>query len=904
MKKEYCKNYIRFLYEQVTEIITETIDDNLLNDIFEVEIFKKVFKSLVYAMNMERIEGRLKGKTAEERYAYFSDSDYCIEVMKKLFPDMQMQITSEIKDKILYVQSVINEFQISKKKIENRIFKHEVGDIKKIKCAGDWHNNKCVLILEFKKGEKVVYKATIGDNIQFLKGILKNFFDKEYLDNYIYLRLNSKGVWVKYIEHVTISEREVPKYYFNYGKLMFIAYMLGMNDLHYENLIANGVNPVITDVETIFSSYLFTAIHDYKFDARKKAIEKLTYGVISTGLLPIVSMSEYFGGDISCLSNCGLKLQVEKLKNSYQDNMSIVTEIENINPEKHLPNFNINPLYYKRDIVAGFKKAEKIFKNKMEEIFKYIEINMDLVESRIILNMTKSYSKMLRIKSDPKYRYDSSRFENLLKKMGKSYHFNERTFEYESLELKKDNIPSFYWNNLEKRIYGKEGLECFGIRELKYDFLKIKQLVENQVNEKVIEYQIKLIEDSIDSMLALGIQYRGEKIQSELLKANEDIVLIEDITSNKISGNDGTVNWIGLMVNEKEQLEYAVLDWSLYSGMIGIGYAYYAKYILEADSGSVRILRELFNSYEIYLNSGEFNTMNISYYTGLTGMYAFWNHFRKENILDEEKLNLVLDKILQLIRKNILHTNVYDTLAGVHSAVIYWYSQYIETKESFIKEILILIKEHWKKLFELETMTSEFNFASFAHGFSGIITSLLMLNKVTPEEDLKSMIGHLIKEEYKLYKENYKWIDKRNKEIAYADFWCHGSCGIMFSRLLWLKYELIDNISKLEHEVWEYRKKILSGSLDTKNSSLCHGNFAFLDFLISCDAVLKKQVSPEVKDYINKAIVAAKSQGYSCVGAPGAINALGLMVGEAGIQYELVRCRKLGLKSILAIEAL
>lgn len=348
---------------------------------------------------------------------------------------------------------------------------------------------------------------------------------------------------------------------------------------------------------------------------------------------------------------------------------------------------------------------------------------MDLVESRIILNMTKSYAKILRIKSDPKYRYDSNKFENLLKRMEKSYHFNTRSFEYEILELGKDDIPSFYWNNLEKKVYGKRESDYFIVRELKYDFKKIKKLIENQVYKEAIEYQIKLAIDSIDSMLALGIQYRGEKIQNELLKANEDIDFIENINANKISGDDGTVNWIGLMVNEKEQLEYAVLDWSLYSGMTGIGYAYYAKYISGSNSENAKILRELFHTYEMYLNSGEFNTMNISYYTGLTGIYAFWNHLREEKILDNEELDLVLDKTLRLIRKNISKTNVYDTLAGVHSAVIYWYSQYTETKKSFIKEILILIKEHWKESFKLDVMIDGFNFASFAHGFAGIVTS-------------------------------------------------------------------------------------------------------------------------------------------------------------------------------------
>ena len=31
-------------------------------------------------------------------------------------------------------------------------------------------------------------------------------------------------------------------------------------------------------------------------------------------------------------------------------------------------------------------------------------------------------------------------------------------------------------------------------------------------------------------------------------------------------------------VNDKEQLEYAILDWSIYSGIIGVGYMYLSEY--------------------------------------------------------------------------------------------------------------------------------------------------------------------------------------------------------------------------------------------------------------------------------------------------------------------------------------
>lgn len=39
---------------------------------------------------------------------------------------------------------------------------------------------------------------------------------------------------------------------------------------------------------------------------------------MATGMLPIFSMTDYFGGDVSCLSNKGIQLIVEKLKMSIE----------------------------------------------------------------------------------------------------------------------------------------------------------------------------------------------------------------------------------------------------------------------------------------------------------------------------------------------------------------------------------------------------------------------------------------------------------------------------------------------------------------------------------------------------------------------------------------------------------
>ena len=55
----------------------------------------------------------------------------------------------------------------------------------------------------------------------------------------------------EFIEHDSLDSLEDAKsYYFNFGCLLALVYMLNGNDMHHENIIAKGKNPVLIDAET------------------------------------------------------------------------------------------------------------------------------------------------------------------------------------------------------------------------------------------------------------------------------------------------------------------------------------------------------------------------------------------------------------------------------------------------------------------------------------------------------------------------------------------------------------------------------------------------------------------------------------------------------------------------------
>lgn len=231
MHKKFCGLYIEYIFEYIIETLKEKEDYHFdsekleyVKEIIEKEIFQRVFKSLLYCMNVERLDGNLYGNTSEERYEMFSNTRYCIEAMSKNFPTMRDQIYDEMARKCVYVMEVINELENNKNKI-GRYFGITPEEIVQVQNSGDWHDSECVLIFTFKSQDKIVYKPTRGENLQFMKGFMDYFFEPEYAEQYIGLCIR-EGIWVKFVKHIELTNpRKVEQFYYNYGKVLFVAYI-------------------------------------------------------------------------------------------------------------------------------------------------------------------------------------------------------------------------------------------------------------------------------------------------------------------------------------------------------------------------------------------------------------------------------------------------------------------------------------------------------------------------------------------------------------------------------------------------------------------------------------------------------------------------------------------------------
>ena len=47
------------------------------------------------------------------------------------------------------------------------------------------------------------------------------------------------------------TEEQLKRYYIRLGEQLFLAYLLGTKDLHYENIVASGEYPMLIDLENL-----------------------------------------------------------------------------------------------------------------------------------------------------------------------------------------------------------------------------------------------------------------------------------------------------------------------------------------------------------------------------------------------------------------------------------------------------------------------------------------------------------------------------------------------------------------------------------------------------------------------------------------------------------------------------
>lgn len=368
-------------------------------------------RTLLLEMEICEEEGSLKGLTGEEKYACFEEDflgnpDYLREVYDA-YPLMYEGVLRTLGDFVRNIGEAMDRFAEDREGINSRFLQgNPCRNIQRIGGGGtDAHRHgRRVLILEADNGEKLVYKPrslAIDEEYTAFLGWVFRGLGVPFWWNCAWDR-GSYG-WCQWVSGSACHSREeLERYYYRNGILLCVSYLLGSEDIHYENLIACGEYPVIVDLEMIVGSRGMG--QDREMGNTERFYRE---SVLQTGLLPLYTWNRDGEGiNVSAINGKGGQLASVKVPMVAEPG-TINMHIEYRKPEtgegKNLAVLEgefIEPAEFLEEIQRGFEDAYGFLSGRKREVWEKLWQFRD-VDVRYVVRDTQMYFMLLQAMGHP-----------------------------------------------------------------------------------------------------------------------------------------------------------------------------------------------------------------------------------------------------------------------------------------------------------------------------------------------------------------------------------------------------------------------------------------------------------------------------------------------------------------------
>lgn len=906
-KQQFSKYPESFMRKYFSEL-----NKYYFNDVYNL-VLDLNFNLLIFNINEKRSQGLLLGSTPEQRYIYYNeilcDSGEILNEFEERYPEIIERTVLQINKYLLLHEEVksnfINDFQELKKKNFISHSDTKVNESKiHISIEGDIHNGKGVSILTY-DNQKIVYKNKSISSNKFLKkftDFLRNHtkFDLTIIPDFI---CKNGYFWEKYIAHKELKTRDDAHFFYNQiGYILAIAYTLNITDLHYENLIAYGNSPFLIDVETIFGISVYKI--ESENNATKSIIEKNNSSILNTCLLPVSIGASVYGGDISGVLGGTFFGEVRKTKNYFRDDIHIVREKVKKEYFTHLPYFRKNgekifldPQDYVKDIIKGFQEIESIILKHKNYIKKILLDWSTVVDVRLLFRNTKEYSVVRTLMLSPIYSKETKMMFNKLSSKFDNEK-NDRVSPKEQQQLLNMDIPLFSIKASDFIIKADDE-EIWSLSQSPIEAVidKLKNLT-----VEVIELQKELIIFSFNSsqkIFSTDVMKSFEELNN--YRIGKDVIVegIKELVNSLIDKKeicleDNSINWMTLGVGDYDVLELEPMNYSIYNGISGIALSLMDSYSFMDFKMKIEI-EEILNFIHSTLLQNFEKIENLSLFNGRTGVVLT---LQKIDKFLGKRPTVNLNEMLEKVCNEITLNHSIDLLEGIAGIVII-----LCRLKSMTVENKILLMKLKNIILESKIETEDYVYwgekknlnVSLAHGNLGIEIALLELYIVFGDFEIMRVFKKALAYEEK-QKLNLGWYDNRNNSRSAN--WCHGSTGVLISRIEMLNLEKEHKLFTLKEKSDFYNQidhalmDILDIGINMTNFSLCHGTSGNLIALASLNIDNEEIINNHflLKHY-SKMHEFGKKNGWMCSQGTN-FDSLGLYTGISGIILSSTRYLK------------
>lgn len=928
--------HLPFEPQKVIEMCFAHITDRLL---------PHMLRTIVLELNIARVQGRLQGTTAEERFLYF--------LQQLSQPAGMLSLLQEYTVLARHIVETIDRWVSNELELLTRLCADwpeiratftpaaDPGLLVKIQSdMGDTHRGgHAVTLLTWSSGFSLVYKPrSMAVDVHFqalleqLNHLSQNL-QKKSLDAesgsqppFRILKVCDKGGygWAEFVHSASCtSKEEVERFYLRQGGYLALLYALEASDFHAENVIASGEHPMLIDLETLFQPrmHLQTTLQQ-----GYPGIETMGYSVLRSGLLPqrLWSNHDAEGVDISGLGGHAGQLTptpVSKWRSLGTDQMRVGRERVEI-PLGHnrpkLQDRDVDVMAYCDNIIAGFTNVYRLLMQHRAELLADLLPCFAHDEIRCILRPTKIYGMLLSDSFHPNVLRDALDRQRLLDRLWISVEHLPHLapiIPAEQIDIWNGDIPLFTTRPDTLDLYTSRG-------ERIADFFKetgltmVMRRIQN-LDEQDLEKQIWIIRASFTSM-TLGTDRRNLRMlslqPSHSQVSYERLMAMAEAIGERLRvlalHTEETVGWLGIAPMNEREWHLLPAGADLYSGVAGIALflAYLSQLMGKETYASLarQALKTVRQQVALQVASA---VGSVGAFEGLSGYIYLLAHLG--TIWNDVALYKEAQELVAYLSQRIEQDHTFDWLSGSAGCIAALLSLHSVAPSNVTLTTVLRCGEHLiqhAKSMSVgvgwPTERQKIPLTGLAHGNAGIALSLLYLFAASGEERFRQTALDAIAYERSLFSsEKQNWPDLRTsiitphtpemgekpvtdaQEQAYMIAWCHGAPGISLARLGAL-HILDDPATRAEIDA--ALQTTLQGGFG-ENHSLCHGDMGNLDILLTATQLLKDANYQEPLSRIVPMLLDSIDTYGWVSGVPQGVETPGLMTGLAGIGYTLLR---------------
>lgn len=899
-------------------VIGSSFPDESLLPGFEAHLYHRLMPwlmpALVLEANLSRLSNLDSPQDATERFWAFAESFAAPNRRERFwakYPVLLRFVVCVTQNALAAAQEMFERIAINRKLLEGEFGIGSTSALQSIQWgSGDSHRNgRSVAILHFADGH-VVYKprpmaCDVGYQ-RFLQWYGEALSDAGAPKRSHVVNCGDYG-FAAYVEHAPArSMEELTTFYGKIGQLIGIAWLLGITDLHHENLIACRTDPYLIDVETMFDRPVQRSRRPSYAAASAQAFKDL---LLNTGLVPL----RMLGPDGVCdLSAIGAvteqpapweRLQLEDIG---RDDVHYVRSTMPMPPAQNSPfpshdpgksNLQGSPYTFVDEVLNGFERAITVFQRRRHELLGVASPVVACADApvRWVARETRLYVELLEKIAHPSLCGDAVECEMLLggqlTQPMRYAAYLTKLVASEAAALWQGDVPVFWTTAASTTLFAESNATW-------PDFFEQSGLAAFEQRLKSLPHalpaQLASLNATMRSTVPLPgaptyvpfphVATRGEQLLRHA--ALDEARRIGQLLIEQMHDVRGMPFAIGLIPLEELQYGAFVLPPDLYDGLPGIGVflAYLARMTANErfEKCALRVhklVRRLMRERAGVAACGAFN--------GLAGLIYADLHMGTALQRGPARESFAAFARLQHLIAADTHCDIISGAAGALLVALRFH-QATGWPEAWqaahaAADRLLALAEHctvstvaWHTLKKYEQ-----RLGGLAHGVSGIawaIAEWAAVAEVDNQLRWHDLVRRAFAFEQSLFDERLgTWIDARRGQPTC--FWCYGAPGIglainQLRRVLGNK--TCEDMMHLATDI-TWRNGLMN------SHCLCHGNLGNLELfrLVGSEKRVTSTFDAILSDMRAK-------QHWSC-GLPGDATTPGLMCGLAGIGYGLLR---------------